>query len=121
MRLGSGAGSASVVEFMASKTKVTRPAGAGSKPGAVNHFLLRRLVHWVRVAHSAWLSFLSFPYFTGNVGCLVSSPQPAIFLTYAFSAPPTAGNETEFRATKPRARMNDDARRQLSTATSLSA
>ena len=93
MRLGSGAGSASVVEIHGSKTEVTRPAGAGRKPGAVNHFLLRRLVHWVRVAHSAWLSFLSFPYFTGNVGCLVSSPQPAIFLTYAFSAPGGSKND----------------------------
>lgn len=47
---------------------------------------LLELVWWVRVAHCAWLLFVSFAYFTESAGCEVSGPQPAILLAYAFHA-----------------------------------
>jgi len=47
---------------------------------------LLELVWWVRVAHCAWLLFVSFAYFTETPGCEVSGPQPAILLAYAFHA-----------------------------------
>jgi hypothetical protein len=47
---------------------------------------LLELFWWVRVAHCAWLLFVSFAYFTETPGCEVSGPQPAILLAYAFHA-----------------------------------